>query len=121
MQVAVKARRTEFRIEGDVPPWLLEELYRRYGRRVRIVDDDRAVRIEDSEWFRAIRRETTPGDSLRLYRRNRGLSQVDLARRLGAGVSKQHISDMENGRRGISKEMAKRLAAVFSTSVERFI
>lgn len=39
-------------------------------------------------------------------------TQKELAKKLGHGVSQHHISEMENGKRKISVEMAKRLAAI---------
>ncbi|MBL0716485.1 MAG: helix-turn-helix transcriptional regulator, partial [Desulfosarcina sp.] len=35
--------------------------------------------------------------------------------------TRQNISDIERGRRGISKKVAKKLSAFFNVSVERFI
>lgn len=37
------------------------------------------------------------------------------------GLPKQHISNMENNRRAISLEMAKKLASAFNTSPARFL
>jgi len=36
-------------------------------------------------------------------------------------IPKQHVSNMENGSRPISKVTAKKLAKIFNVSVERFI
>ena len=48
------------------------------------------------------------GVSLRgLYRELHNLSQAELGEKLGS-LSRQNISNMENGRRGISKALAKR-------------
>ena len=47
------------------------------------------------------------------------LTQSMLAEKLG--TSKQFISDMENGRKPISKKMAKELSKIFDVSVARFI
>jgi plasmid maintenance system antidote protein VapI len=37
------------------------------------------------------------------------------------GIPKQHISNMENGKRPISLKMAKKLSKLFNVSIERFI
>lgn len=58
-----------------------------------------------------------PGDLLRVDLQSKGLSQRDLARILG--VSDVFISDLVNGKRGISVETAKKLAEVgFRTARE---
>lgn len=124
MLAAVKMPRTKFKVEGDIPAWLLVELKRRYRKSLSLApeekdDDETTVNVSDTEWFKNI--EVTPGQALRVYRQNRGLTQEQVARRLGAGVKKQHVSDMENGRRTISRKIAKKLAALFTTSAARFI
>ena len=118
MQAAVKAHRTKFKVEGDIPGWLLDELKKRYSKSLQVTEDE-SINIRDSGWFASTK--VSPGEAVRLLRRNRGLSQVELAHKLGLTVRKSHVSDMERGRREISKAMAKKLAAIFSTSVERFI
>jgi len=47
-----------------------------------------------------------PGDSLRTYRENFGLTQAELGKRLG-NIPRQLISNMEHGTRNISLKMAK--------------
>jgi transcriptional regulator with XRE-family HTH domain len=51
--------------------------------------------------------------ALRAYRLRERLTQVQLADL--AGIPRRHISDMENGRRPIGKENAKKLADVLNT------
>lgn len=124
MLAAVKTRRTEFEVRGDnVPPWLIAELKKRYGKSVTLLDADEeeSIPIVETDWYRKIRKQTTPGDAMRLYRENRELSQEDVAVKLGPGFKKQHVCDMERGRRAISKGVAKKLAKVFGTSPARFI
>ncbi len=126
MLAAVKTRRTDFEVKGGhVPGWLLEELKRRYGRSVKFIDDedadDKSVLVTETDGYREIRKKTTPGDAMRLYRENRRLKQEDLAARLGPAFKKQHVCDMERGRRAISKAVAKKLARIFQTSPARFI
>ena len=48
----------------------------------------------------------------------RGLRQTDLAPVLG---SRAQVSDLVSGKRGISKDQAKRLAKFFRVSAELFI
>jgi transcriptional regulator with XRE-family HTH domain len=61
-----------------------------------------------------------PGDYLRFFRQDNGLSQAQLGRKLG-GVSRQNVCHMENGVRPISKRMSLRLSGFFGVSVDKFI
>ncbi len=51
--------------------------------------------------------------AVRAYRVREGLTQEQLAKL--TGIPRRHISDMENGRRPIGKENAKRLAQALNT------
>lgn len=72
------------------------------------------VQAEEKEWYTID--ELFPnhhaGHSLRGLRYREGLTQKELSEL--TGVSVQNLSHMENGRRAIGKEMAKRLAAVLN-------
>jgi len=59
------------------------------------------------------------GAILRGSRYKMELTQKEVADALG--VSQHHISEMENGKRTIGKEMAKRLAEFFQTDYRRFL
>ena len=121
MPVAEKTPRTDVLIK--VPRSLLSEIKERYGKKVRLVepDNEKSISIHDSRWFKRVSGELTPGRTLRAYRENRGLSRADVAAGLGSAVRKTHVADMEAGRRGISKETAKRLARILNAPVERFL
>ena len=62
--------------------------------------------------------DAPPQDILRFLMEQRDMKQADLVPILG---SKGHVSDIVNGKRGISKEHAKALAAFFHVSPEVFI
>jgi transcriptional regulator with XRE-family HTH domain len=62
----------------------------------------------------------TPGDSVETYRKNAGFTQAELGKKLGK-FSRQNISDIEHGRREISKELARKLSVLFGISIDRFI
>ena len=99
-------------------------LKKEYGRGVKLVeeaeDDDELVDVFKTDWYRRTKAGLTPGKSLRIYRQNAKLTQGELGKRLG-GLPKQFVSNMENGIRPISKNMALKLASIFKTSVARFI
>jgi len=62
----------------------------------------------------------TPGTYMKIYRENRKMTQTELGKILG-GLPRQHVSNMENGVRPISKKIAIKLAKAFDVSVEKFI
>jgi DNA-binding XRE family transcriptional regulator len=69
----------------------------------------------EKEWY-AIEElfpESAPGRALRAYRSREDMTQKQTAE--AVGISVQNLSHMENGRRPIGKEMAKRLAKVLHT------
>ncbi len=123
MLVAVKTPRTDFKVEGKIPREVITALRNLYGKSVRVLDpkDEETVNIFETDWYKRMEAKSTPGENLRAYRENRKLTQEDLARKLGGGTLKQHVSGMECGRRAISKAVAKKLARIFQTSPARFI
>ena len=78
------------------------------------------MNIFETDWYRDIKSKMTPGDNLRIYRENRGLTQAKLGKMLG-DVPRQHISNMERGVRSISLKIARKLAVLFKVSPEKFI
>lgn len=64
---------------------------------------------------------TKPGALLQGYRLKAGLTQEDLAKKLGSEVQQAHISSMESGSRAISKRMAQRLAEILNTNYKKFL
>ena len=48
-----------------------------------------------------------------------GMTQTEIARRIG--VSRKHISEIVNGRKGISTDMGLRLSRLFRTSPELWL
>jgi DNA-binding XRE family transcriptional regulator len=69
----------------------------------------------EKEWYtiEELFPESTPGRALRAYRNREDMTQKQTAD--AVGISVQNLSHMENGRRPIGKEMAKRLAKVLHT------
>ncbi len=61
--------------------------------------------------------ESTPGQVLKGFRLRDGLTQRELAKQLG--IAQHHVSEMERGKRAISKKMAERLAVFFQEPTYR--
>jgi DNA-binding XRE family transcriptional regulator len=60
-----------------------------------------------------------PGSAIRGLRLREGLTQEQLAQRLG--IKRNNLSQMENGKRPIGKNMAKRLAQILHTNYKVFL
>jgi len=86
---------------------------------VSIDEESEYIDIFETDWYKALEAEETPGGNLRFYRKLVKMTQSELAEKLG--IVKQNVSNMENGKRTISKDMAKKLAKIFRTSPARFI
>ena len=109
-------------IKGQIPVWMISRLKKEYKDRLVIKDDENEelTNIFETNWFASIESQMTPGENLKIYRENAGLSQTELGRKLG-NVPRQNISLMEKGKRGISKATAKKLSSVLKAPVSRFI
>jgi DNA-binding XRE family transcriptional regulator len=123
MLAVVKTPHIRIRIEGRIPSRLITVLKEEYGKGVRLVNDteadDELVDVFQTDWYRRTKARLTPGKNLRIYRQNSKMTQVQLGKLIG--LPKQYISNMENDIRPVSKNMAIKLAAIFKTSVARFI
>lgn len=109
----------QFKIAGHIDRKILEYLSERFGKDNVSVDKS-VVDIMESDWYRDMSVKTTPGTVVRIYRENFGPSQKELAQK--AGVSKaSYISDIEHGRRPVSKNLAKKFAQIFSLAPEFFL
>ena len=125
MLAVVKKPHTEialFEVKGEIPHKLLQYLQDNFGNDINIVenDDEEMINVFSSEWFDNINSSITSGEFVKIYRENLNLTQEQLGNQLGK-FTRQNISDIECGRRSISKEVAKKLSAFFDVSIERFI
>ncbi|RPJ78965.1 MAG: XRE family transcriptional regulator [Deltaproteobacteria bacterium] len=122
MQAVVKTLHTEILIKGNISEKVLSALMEEYGSAFNIVEneDDDLVNVFETEWYQSVKAKTLPGDFLRIYRENKGLTQAELGKKLG-GIPRQHISNMERGQRSISINIARKLSEILNVSVERFI
>ena len=107
MQVVVKTPR--IRVEGKISGLLLRYLRSQYGEGEVIENsDDELIEVKHSDWYRSIRGTITPGENLRIYREIHGLTQDQLAERIG-NISRRNISDMERGHKVIIESVAENL------------
>ena len=83
-------------------------------------EEEEVLNLFDTKWYKDTRCSISPGESLKIYRENLGLSQTGLGKEIGK-FSRQKISDMETGKRGISKDVARKLSNFFDVSIDRFI
>lgn len=65
-------------------------------------------RVEDQVYWRKRMKSLTFGQTVRAYRMAEELSQIDAAEKIG--ISKQQLSDYENGRKLPSPEKAYQIA-----------
>ncbi len=122
MLAVVKTPLTRIRIKGRVPNKLIDLLAEEYGNALQITPDpeDEKVDVFQTNWYKNLKRRLSPGSYLKVFRQNKNMTQTDLGKALG-GLPRQHISNMENGIRPISKKTALKLAKLFDVSVEKFI
>ena len=69
--------------------------------------------------FEEVFPEAHPGMAVRGFRNRDGLTQEELAERLG--VAQTRVSELESGKRRISIAMAKRLGTVFGVPYRAFL
>lgn len=121
MQALVKTPHTDIRIQGKIPSRIIEVLRKEYGSELKIYEeDDEYVDVTETDWYQDIKMKSTPGDAMRIYRKNRKLTQAQLGEKLG-GVPRQIVSNMERGKRSISLATAKKLASIFNVPANRFL
>lgn len=122
MQAVVKTPRININIKGDISEKLLSILKEEYGEEIELYEDndEELIDVFETEWYKNIKAKTTPGDNLKIYRENRGMTQEELGKLLG-GIPRQHVSNMERGIRSISLKTAQKLIQIFDVSVEKFL
>ena len=121
MLAVVKTPHIDLKIRGKLSLFMQEALRKEYGKKLVMKDEkeDEAVDFFQTRLAKKLEKEATPGDCLKIYRENLSLTQEALGSKIG--VSKNYVSDMENGYRKISREKAKILGKMFNISAEHFI
>lgn len=124
MQVVVKTPLIDLKAKGDFSLNFMKSLEKEFGNNLKIINnvktDHKAVKVFETEWYKKTKSKMHAGSYIKIYRQNKNWSQVDLGKKLGK-FSKQNISEMERGKRGISKEVAKKLSRIFAVPIERFL
>jgi len=122
MLAVVKTPRIRIEIKGKISKKLLAVLKEEYGSDVQLIPDeeDEKLDIFETDWYKNVKENLSPGKNMRMYRQNRSMTQKELGELL-EGIPRQHISNMERGVRSISKKVALKLSKIFDTSVEKFI
>ena len=101
--------------KGELVKEAIEKILNLAGMHLQEMGDDDARLYSIEEVFP----EFHVGHALRGLRSREGLTQKQLAEMIG--VKPSHISEMENGKRTIGKEMAKRLAKALGTEYKVFL
>jgi DNA-binding XRE family transcriptional regulator len=122
MWARVKMRGISIDIEGAIPGPILEILRLEYGPRLRVTTSgfERMRDVLNAPLYKTETLAMNPRAYLKFYRQDNYLTQAELGRMLG-DVQPQIISNMENGRRPISRIMALRLSRLFDVSADKFI
>ena len=109
-----------FEIKGDIPSQVLIYLQQQFGANLNLVEDkEETVNIFDTPWYKQISSALTPGDAMKIYRENHGLTILELAEKLGT-LTSEEITDIESNKRAINIDIAKKLSELFHLPVERF-
>ena len=108
-----------FKVIGRIDRKTIDYLNNRFGRE-NIDIDEEIIDIMETDWFDKLSKKVTPGAVVRIYRENFGLTQQELAEKMGMHKG-SYISDIEHGRRSISKILAIKLADFFKISIEMIL
>ena len=86
--------------------------------RYKITSDDQYTSIDDL-FSDLTQKSSEPGVLLKGLRYREGLSQIEFAKKLN--INQTNLSAMENGKRTIGKEFAKRIADLFGLDYRIFL
>lgn len=122
MQAVVKTHHIEINIRGEISSSLLKYLKKNFGKDLKISQDEneKLQNIQETEWYKKTKQKMTPAKYMKHLRESRSMTQEHLGVLLG-NVSRQNISNMESGKRAISKAKAIQLSKIFKMPVDRFL
>ncbi len=115
----IESRRYTFRFKRTTPRRVLREVERNYGKYLQAEPDDELVDYFRTKEHAEIAGSMTPGEHLRTLREMTGMTQAQVAEKLG--ISPARVSDYEHDRVAMGRAMAKRAAGLFNTSPALFI
>ncbi len=118
MLAVVKTPHIEIR-GTDLPADFLALVRGYFKAPLEVFDDDEAVDWFSTELHESIASRKTSGRTLFAYRHRVGMTQVQLAQKLG--VSKQVVCDLEKDRRPMTANTAKKLSVIFQTGLETWL
>jgi ribosome-binding protein aMBF1 (putative translation factor) len=118
MSAAVKTRHINIRLKARTPVQVIHSIKKQFSNY--ILEDEE----ENVDWFKTdlhkeIAANMNPGDYLRNFREAHGITQKDLAEKIGVRVN--YLSDLETGQRAISRKNAKRFAEIFNVTAGVFV
>lgn len=87
-------------------------------KKYKVKDPDTSLSI-DNVFAELLSESTEPSLMLKGLRAKEGLTQVEFAKLIG--VTQANLSSMENGKRSIGKEIAKRIQKTFGMSYQLFL
>lgn len=119
MLAVVKTPHIELKIEGEIPKQLLILLQKTWRDELELSEGE-TISLEEDDWYQSTTTEFTPAERLRSAREMMGLTLSELGKKLG-GISPQKVSDLEKGRRGISKTLALKMSKVLQMPLDFFI
>jgi len=106
-------------LKKTTPKKILSEISLRYSKYFEQDADEQLVDITTTGWYKDMEKKMKPKDYLKNLREAHGLTQKQLGEKINFNAA--HISDYETGQRSISKEVAKKFAAIFNVSPAVFI
>ena len=86
---------------------------------VKTASDSEMVVAEESPWYCSMKKTWNVGKTLRVRRTNKGITQAELSKQ--TGISIPNISQMENGKRAIGANVARKLAVALNCQISDFL
>jgi DNA-binding XRE family transcriptional regulator len=123
MRVRTKEHLIEVRVKGVLADLILQGPEEKTDKLISALNDLGFKAVEGSvpwrEAFSEYSDEQLPGICLSGARRKEGLTQKQLAKIIG--MPQRHISEMENSKRPIGKNMAKKLGKALNIGYKVFL
>jgi DNA-binding XRE family transcriptional regulator len=118
MQVREKTHHIDATLNGAGTEHIIAAIRERFPN-AEIIADTETERWDNTELAADIRLRKTPGKLLRAYRERAGMTITSLAH--AVGTKYPNISAMENDRRVIGLQMARKLGSVLGVDYHKFL